>query len=52
MQLRDLKALLDAEEKLREELRKSMTPYEQDLDKSRWSFYRKWREGKVFIRRD
>jgi hypothetical protein len=47
----DLKALLDAEEKRREELRKSMSPDERDLDKSRWSFYRKWREGKVFIRR-
>jgi hypothetical protein len=48
----DLRVLLDAEEKRREELRKSMSPYERDLDKSRWSFYRELKEGKAWVRRD
>jgi len=44
------RVLLDAEEQRRAELRKSMMPHEQDLDKSRWSFERKLREGKAFVR--
>ena len=46
----DQRILLDAEEKRRAELRKSMSPEEQELDKGRWAFHRALKEGKVFLK--
>lgn len=44
------RVLLDAEEQRRAELRKSLSPAEQELDESRWIFERRLREGKIHVK--